>query len=83
MQLDNVDVVAVYGFNPIMSKLGEKLRKELKPGSVVLSNVFSIPGWRQSSLSSNGVFVYSVPSCWGSYCTSRDGCVFLEEHEPK
>jgi hypothetical protein len=71
VQLENVDVVAVYGLNPIMGELGAKLRKELKPGSVVLSNVFSIPGWRQSSQSSNGVFVYSVPSCWRSSVVSK------------
>jgi SAM-dependent methyltransferase len=66
VQLKDVDVVAVYGLNPIMNELGKKLEKELKPGSVVLSNVFSFPNWRHSSLSSNGVFVYSVPSCWSS-----------------
>jgi len=66
VQLDNVDVVAVYGLNPIMDKLGKKLQEELKPGTVVLSNVFSIPGWKQSPLSSKGVFVYTVPSCWGT-----------------
>lgn len=66
VQLDDVDVVAVYGLNPIMGKLGKKLQEELKPGSVVLSNVFSIPGWKQSPLSRKGVYVYSVPSCWES-----------------
>jgi hypothetical protein len=66
VQLEDVDVVAVYGLDPIMNELGKKLQKELKPGSVVLSNVFSFPNWRQSPLSSNGVFVYSVPSCWSS-----------------
>lgn len=66
VQLEDVDVVAVYGLDPIMNELGKKLQNELKPGSVVISNVFSFPNWRQSSLSSNGVFVYSVPSCWGS-----------------
>lgn len=66
VKLNDVDVVAVYGLNPIMDELGKKLQDELKPGSVVLSNVFAIPGWKQSPLSSNGVFVYSVPSCWDS-----------------
>ena len=67
VNLANVDVVAVYGLNPIMRELGKKLQSELKPGSVVLSNVFSIPGWRPSSLSSDGVYLYSVPSCWETF----------------
>ena len=66
VELNDVDVVAVYGLNPIMDRLGKKLQSELKPGAIVVSNVFSIPGWKQSPLSSNGVFVYSVPSCWNS-----------------
>ena len=74
VDLSDVDVVAVYGLNPIMDKLGVKLQEELKPGAVVLSNVFSIPGWKQSPLSSKGVYVYSVPSCWESQSTtSRNG----------
>lgn len=73
VDLSNVDVVAVYGLNPIMDKLGKKLQEELKPGTVVLSNVFSIPGWKQSRLSSKGVYVYSVPSCWESPEESKHG----------
>jgi hypothetical protein len=65
VDLSEVDVVAVYGLNPIMKDLGVKLQDELRPGSVVLSNVFAIPGWKQSTLSSSGVHIYSVPACWG------------------
>lgn len=56
-----MDVVAVYGLTPIMKPLGIKLREELAPGSIVLSNVFSIPGWRPESTSSHGTHIYVVP----------------------
>jgi len=74
IQLYQYDVVAVYGLAPIMDKLGKKLEKELKPGSIVVSNVFSIPGWKASdttvssgsgsSKEKEGVFVYQVPDCF-------------------
>jgi len=69
IQLNQYDVVAVYGLAPIMDKLGKKLEKELQPGSIVVSNVFSIPGWKVSDTSSKGkegVFVYKVPDCFRS-----------------
>lgn len=65
VDLREVDVVAVYGLNPIMKNLGIKMQEELQPGSVVLSNVFSIPGWKASStLSRDGMHIYVVPDCW-------------------
>ena len=70
--LSRFDVVAVYGLSPIMDQLGCKLKEELRPGSIVISNVFSIPGWRQSTVTSSqgtglhgkGVFLYKVPECF-------------------
>lgn len=44
-----------------MKNLGIKLREELAPGSIVLSNVFSIPGWPPESTSSHGTHIYVVP----------------------
>lgn len=41
------DVVVVYGITRIMRKLGEKLEKELKPGTKVISNIYRFPGMRQ------------------------------------
>ena len=64
VNLRTVDIVAVYGLGSIMESLGEKLKSELGPGSVVVSNVFSIPGWRASSESKGGIYHYSVPECW-------------------
>jgi len=63
IQLHRYDVVAVYGLSPIMQRLGKKLEEELKPGSVVVSNVFEVPGWRASSIRDN-VYLYRVPECF-------------------
>ena len=66
--LHQYDVVAVYGFSPIMERLGHKLEQELRPGSIVVSNVFEIPGWRVSDNNMNGigkgVHLYHVPECF-------------------
>jgi Histone methylation protein DOT1 len=61
VNLTDVNVVAVYGLTPIMKPLGIKLQKELKPGSIVLSNVFAIPGWKPEATSLQGTHVYIVP----------------------
>ena len=61
MNLQDVNVVAVYGLTPIMKRLGIKLRTEMQPGSIVLSNVFSIPGWQPVSTSRQGTHIYVVP----------------------
>lgn len=44
IQLQNYDCVAVYGLAPIMDRLGAKMKNELKTGTLVVSNVFQIPG---------------------------------------
>ncbi len=43
--LSSFDGVVVYGIPYIMSRLEEKLRKELKPGARVVSNAFPFPNW--------------------------------------
>ena len=43
---EEFDKVSVYGIPYIMSELEEKLRKELKPGSLVVSNAFPFPTWK-------------------------------------
>ncbi|KAL7533054.1 hypothetical protein ACHAWF_004320 [Thalassiosira exigua] len=68
--LGRYDVVAVYGLSPIMGRLGKKLEGELRPGSIVVSNVFAIPGWKVSAKSAggasrSGVYLYSIPDCFG------------------
>ena len=66
-KLHQYDVVTVYGLPPIMQRLGHKLEQELKPGSIVVSNVFEIPGWRASDVNDvgKGVHFYLVPECFG------------------
>ena len=68
IKLHNYDVVAVYGLYPIMDRLGKKLQNELKPGSIVVSNVFEIPNWRASTSAGGsvgkGVYLYQVPGCY-------------------
>jgi len=62
VDLSNADVVAVYGLHPIMDDLGKKMRREMKSGSYVVSNVFTIPGWKPiGATSKDGVHLYSVP----------------------
>lgn len=71
-RLQSYDVVAVYGLAPIMDKLGKKLESELKPGSIVVSNVFPFPQWKASVVknedggmsSGKGVYLYQVPDCF-------------------
>ena len=63
VDLSRADVVAVYGLHPIMDRLGAKMKEELAPGSIVVSNVFTIPGWKSSTVGSN-VHIYTVPDCF-------------------
>eukprot|EP00546_Thalassionema_frauenfeldii_P003952 CAMPEP_0178922622 /NCGR_PEP_ID=MMETSP0786-20121207/16259_1 /TAXON_ID=186022 /ORGANISM="Thalassionema frauenfeldii, Strain CCMP 1798" /LENGTH=209 /DNA_ID=CAMNT_0020597013 /DNA_START=98 /DNA_END=727 /DNA_ORIENTATION=+ len=62
--LSKADAVAVYGLYPMMTELGVKLKKELRPGSIVMSNVFVIPGWTPSHLSRDGMHIYIIPECF-------------------
>jgi hypothetical protein len=47
-----------------MQRLGTKMERELLPGSIVVSNVFEIPGWKPS-VKGTGVYLYSIPECFG------------------
>lgn len=51
------NVVTVYGISFIMKNLELKLKKELKPGSRVVSNHFVFPDW-QYKRSENNVYLY-------------------------
>jgi len=44
--LADADLVVCYLMPRTMSRLSEKLDRELKPGALVLSNSFSLPGWQ-------------------------------------
>ena len=43
--ISDASVVVCYLMPETMVKLSEKLKKELRPGTLVLSNAFSLPGW--------------------------------------
>ena len=60
VDLSRTDVIAVYGLHPIMDRLGEKIKDEATPGTIVVSNVFAIPGWKPITVE-DGVFIYSIP----------------------
>ncbi len=53
------DVVVLFGIDYIMARLGKKLLREMKPGSIVISNAFEFPGWTKSK-SNYGISVYEI-----------------------
>jgi len=59
--LSRYDAVVVYGFPHIMKKLGEKLKRELVPGTKVISNIYTFPNWAEAK-SENRVHLYVIPA---------------------
>lgn len=57
--LSRFDVVYVFGFTPIMKRLGKKLKRDLRPGALVVSNIFKFPDWQPAHVE-DGVYVYQV-----------------------
>lgn len=57
--LGKFDAVIVYGFPNIMGRLGEKLKKELKPGTKVLSNDYHISDW-EPVIKKGRIYLYEV-----------------------
>jgi ribosomal protein L11 methylase PrmA len=57
--LGKYKTVVAYGFPHIMKKLGDKLNRELSPGTKVISNVFTFPNLTEVSVE-NDVRLYSV-----------------------
>ncbi len=45
--LSKFDIVTVYGIGKIMEPLGEKLKRELKPGAKIISNVYQFHGLKE------------------------------------
>lgn len=60
--LSSFNGVALYGISHIMGKLEKKLARELKPGSKVVSYVFTLPNWPVVRSDAN-IFRYEVPEC--------------------
>ena len=55
--LSAADIIFVYLFPHTLEKLKEKLEKELKPGTRIVSNTFLIPGWTPKKTEGGG-FLY-------------------------
>lgn len=65
--LSHADIITVYGMPHIMGRLERKLRRELKPGTRVVSNVFTFPSWRPAKQSGQAyLYVYSSGKARGS-----------------
>jgi cyclopropane fatty-acyl-phospholipid synthase-like methyltransferase len=65
--LSNADVVFCYLFPDVMQKLSAKLRANLKPGAVIVSCNFTLPGFKPSNvlhpagaLHSDPVYIYRM-----------------------
>jgi hypothetical protein len=67
-KFENVSLVVCYLHSECLEKLRPKMESELKPGTLVLSNTFEIPGWipetihRLEDSFCPQVYVYRVPS---------------------
>lgn len=46
VDLSPFSIVYIYGMTTIMGRLEAKLQTELKPGTKVLSNIFTFPHWK-------------------------------------
>lgn len=47
VDLSPFDLIYIYGMSTIMGRLEEKLEKEAKSGTVVITNVFTLPHWKE------------------------------------
>ncbi len=60
--LSQADIVFVYLLPWRMDALATKLTKELKPGSVVVTNSFIFPGWKMwKQDAASHVYAYKIP----------------------
>ena len=48
--LEDADLVFVFLVDSVMEKLGNKLNKNLKPDTIVISYGFEIPGWKPEKI---------------------------------
>ena len=58
--VERADVVSVFLTLAGLSVLGPYLAETLRPGTIVVSNTFAVPGWRPES-----VTMVEVPRRWG------------------
>jgi len=66
--LEDADVVVCYLCPALMKKLKPQLEQELRPGSLVISNSFIVPGWpvykilKVNDLWGSELFIYKIHS---------------------
>jgi len=60
--ISDCDTVFVYDFPNFMSQLGEKLERELRVGTKVISNVYKIPEWEPLKVEDN-LYLYEIGNC--------------------
>ena len=58
--LRDFDVILVYGLPAIMRQLGQKILREARPGTLVVSNAFRFPNWEPVAQREN-ILLYRVP----------------------
>lgn len=65
-ELKDAAVIACYLYPGAMQRLRKKFEKELKPGTLIVSNTFSVPGWKPEqvieleSLYRTNIYLYRV-----------------------
>jgi len=69
VDIGDADVVFCYLFPDVMGRLAQKLVRELRPGTRVISCNFPLPGWRhsellypESSLHADPIYLYQIPT---------------------
>lgn len=50
-------IITVFGIAHIMNKLAKKIEREAQPGTRIVSNRFSLPGWTPVT-KENGIYLY-------------------------
>lgn len=59
VSLSGFSVVFVYGLPPYMTRLAEKCRAELAPGTRIVSLLYDLPGW-EPTVVHEGIRLYTV-----------------------
>lgn len=57
--LEEIDVMFIYFINTKMERLAEKIKKEMKPGSRIISHGFVFPNWQYQTKDGN-IYLYIV-----------------------
>lgn len=58
--LSQYNIITIYGMMSVMENLEEKLEKDTKPGTKIVSNIFTFPNWIYA-VAKNNVYLYVIP----------------------